>query len=211
MAAESRVVWQTVLRRHWPWLVLASMRDPGGLARRRLRGGHRPRVPHGRVARRSAACRPSAYRLAEPGDTLDRIMIYLAAAGVVLAAGGLAAAPRPRALAGRAGRRAWPASGTARRPGPAVDGWYGLGWRTIADPRAPLRFALGLLAAAVALAERRRRRRLSRERHRLGEDLGRLRGARGTAGSGSRRWCWRLPGSSRSRASSRSATGRAGR
>ena len=32
---------------------------------------------------------PSAYRLAEPGDTLDRIMIYLSAAGVVLATAGL--------------------------------------------------------------------------------------------------------------------------
>ena len=32
---------------------------------------------------------PSAYRLAEPGDTLDRIMIYFSAAGLVLSGAGL--------------------------------------------------------------------------------------------------------------------------
>ena len=32
---------------------------------------------------------PAAYRLAEPGDTLDRIQLYLAAASVVLASGGV--------------------------------------------------------------------------------------------------------------------------
>ncbi len=41
----------------------------------------------------------AAYRLAEPGDTLDRIMIYFSAAGLVMAASGLALS-RGRVLAG---------------------------------------------------------------------------------------------------------------
>ena len=52
---------------------------------------------------------PSAYRLAEPGDTLDRIMIYLSAAGVVFACSGL--------VLGRGGGL-WPAAlAIVRRPG----------------------------------------------------------------------------------------------
>ncbi len=48
---------------------------------------------------------PAAYRLAEPGDTLDRIEIYLAAASVMLAAGGLAVDRGRGALAGIDGDR----------------------------------------------------------------------------------------------------------
>jgi hypothetical protein len=93
---------------------------------------------------------PAAYRLAEPGDTLDRIELYLSAAGVILAASGLAA--------GR-GRGYW--SGTlaialaglwyAATPGPAIDGWHGWGWRAILDPRAPLALRAALMAAAAAV------------------------------------------------------------
>jgi hypothetical protein len=94
---------------------------------------------------------PSAYRLAEPGDTLDRIMIYMSAAGVVLATGGL--------LISRSGAL-WPAALAlclaalwySSTPGPAVDGWYGLGWRSILDPTAPPDVRAGLLIAAIAVA-----------------------------------------------------------
>src|SRR5206468_2259703 len=37
-------------------------------------------------------------------------------------------------------------------PGPTVDGWHGLGWRTITDPQAPLLLRAGLVVAAIALA-----------------------------------------------------------
>jgi hypothetical protein len=37
-------------------------------------------------------------------------------------------------------------------PGPTVDGWYGLGWRTIADSSAPIGLRAGLSAAATVLA-----------------------------------------------------------
>ena len=78
---------------------------------------------------------PSAYRLAEPGDTLDRIMIYTTAAGVVLArglqlsrGGGLWPAALAMSLAGL-----W----YSATPGPTVDGWYGLGWRVVRSPGPP--------------------------------------------------------------------------
>jgi hypothetical protein len=94
---------------------------------------------------------PSAYRLAEPGDTLDRIMLYFAAAGLVLSSIGL--------LLNRGGGL-WPvglALGLAAlwysaTPGPTVDGWYGLGWRTIADPEAPPVVRSSLLCGALVLA-----------------------------------------------------------
>jgi hypothetical protein len=94
---------------------------------------------------------PSAYRLAEPGDTLDRIMIYLSAAGVVLASGGLLRSQRntlwPAALALSLAGLWYGAT-----PGPAVDGWYGLGWRTIVDAHAPVGIRSGLLLAALGLS-----------------------------------------------------------
>ena len=60
---------------------------------------------------------PAAYRLAEPGDTLDRIMIYLSAAGVVLSGAGLVCSRGGRALAGGVLLERRPVSGTAGRPG----------------------------------------------------------------------------------------------
>jgi hypothetical protein len=171
---------------------------------------------------------PASYRLAEPGDTIDRIAIYLSAGAVVLAAVGLvldtgwftarrdrrarvvvrangapgqdystssraALTPHPdaprrpsptggegifraadarRAAAASPPIESWeaPAPRAARvllrslglglsaaalwhasTPGPAFDGWYGLGWRSLFNPAAPwpLRSALG--SAAVGL------------------------------------------------------------
>ena len=99
---------------------------------------------------------PSAYRLAEPGDTLDRIMIYLSAAGVVLAASGLVVSR---------GGGLWPAAlavGLAAlwysaTPGPTFDGWYGLGWRTICDPGRALRRSSCAACCGGCRARRHRR------------------------------------------------------
>jgi hypothetical protein len=150
MDAPPRARWKTMLRERWPWLVLASVLIPAVWHVVDFEEDIDPEFP--RVERPTFnPLPPSAYRLAEPGDTLDRIELYLAAVGVVMAAGGLAAG-RERGL--------WPAGLAialaglwySATPGPAVDGWYGLGWRTIFDPRAPTALRAELLAAAVAVA-----------------------------------------------------------
>jgi hypothetical protein len=94
---------------------------------------------------------PASYRIAEPGDTLDRLAIYAASATVLLSLIGWT----------RRGSRAslWPAAlgvslaafWHAMTPGPCPDGWHGIGWRTILDGSAPrtLRLVLGLAALAL--------------------------------------------------------------
>jgi hypothetical protein len=74
----------------------------------------------------------------------------MAAAGVVMAAGGLAAG-RERGLWTSGLAIALAGLWYSATPGPAVDGWYGLGWRTLFDARAPLTLRAELLAAAVAV------------------------------------------------------------
>jgi len=137
------------LRRHWPWLVMASLLIPAVWHAVDFDEDIDPEFP---AVARPAFSRvpPAAYRLAEPGDTLDRIMLYFAAASVVLAAAGLVL---------DRGHGLWPAGlalGLAAlwyssTPGPSVDGWYGLGWRTIADPQAPALVRGYLSCAAVFL------------------------------------------------------------
>ncbi|MHB1561613.1 MAG: protein tyrosine phosphatase, partial [Isosphaeraceae bacterium] len=122
---------------------------------------------------------PSAYRLAEPGDTLDRIELYLSALAVVMAGAGLAAG-RPRG--------AWPAGFAislavlwySATPGPTVDGWHGLGWRTMFDSEAPWTLRVELLAAALALGSVIA---VSLVRHRRSSAAGLLSEARRTRGS----------------------------
>jgi hypothetical protein len=96
---------------------------------------------------------PAAYRLAEPGDTLDRLGLYFASAASAVATlaitrrlrAGVDLALWPTALIlGLAG--AWHAS----TPGPTFDGWHGLGWRTLLDPGSPTGLRLALAAFALA-------------------------------------------------------------
>ena len=130
-----------MLRKAWPWLVLALMVIPAVWHVADFEedvDAEFPTVVRPTLSR----VPPSAYRLAEPGDTLDRIMIYMSAASVVLAAsglllhrgGGLWHAGLALSLAGL-----W----YSATPGPAVDGWYGLGWRSMFDPQARCKFAAG--------------------------------------------------------------------
>jgi hypothetical protein len=150
MDASPTAWWKAMLRNQWPWLVLAVLLIPAVWHVVDFEEDVDPEFP--KVERPTfSRVPPAAYRLAEPGDTLDRIELYLAAAGVVLAAGGLAGC-RERGL--------WPAGLAialaglwySATPGPAVDGWYGLGWRTIFDGRAPAVLRAELVAAAVAVA-----------------------------------------------------------
>jgi len=136
-------------RRLWPWLVLALTVIPAVWHVVDFDEDIDPEFPT--VVRLTFSRVPaSAYRLAEPGDTLDRVMIYVSAVSVVLAASGL--------LVSR-GRALWPAAlaiGIAAlwygaTPGPTVDGWHGLGCRTIFDPSAPLGVRVALLLGAGAV------------------------------------------------------------
>ncbi len=139
-----------MLRRQWPWLVLVAMTlIPAVWHVLDFDEDIDPEFP--KVERPAfSPLPPAAYRLAEPGDTLDRVELYLSALAVVMAAGGLAA--------GR-NRGYWPAGlaiATAAlwysaTPGPTFDGWHGLGWRTMFDPSAPLTLRCVLAGGALAV------------------------------------------------------------
>jgi hypothetical protein len=138
------------IRRLWPWLVLALAVVPAIWHVVDFDEDVDTEFPT--VVRLTFSRVPAAaYRLAEPGDTLDRIMIYVSALAVVLALAGLLV---------KRGRALWPAalaigaaalwySGT---PGPTVDRWYGLGWRTMFDRSAPPEVRIALVAGALAIA-----------------------------------------------------------
>ena len=95
---------------------------------------------------------PPAYRLAEPGDTIDRVSIYFAAGASMLAAIGLLRARGRVALWPSATALALAGLWHAATPGPTFDGWHGLGWRIVGDPSAPtsLRWAVAGCAGAGA-------------------------------------------------------------
>jgi predicted protein tyrosine phosphatase len=176
MAAGAGNAARVLLRRFWPWLVLGLTVIPA--VWHVLDFEEDIDVEFPAVVRPTfSRVPPSAYRLAEPGDTLDRIMIYFSAAAVVLSTSGLVF---------RRGGGLWPAafaisagalwySGT---PGPAFDGWYGLGWRSIASPQAPAGVRFALLAAALAIGSAIAIN-IYAQRRRLMDFLGRAR-ARGT-------------------------------
>lgn len=98
---------------------------------------------------------PASYRLAEPGDTLDRVAVYLASGAAVLAA--LAAV---RAGRSSASARIWlgavavslAAFWYSANPSPTFDGWHGWNFDAIANPGAPVSLRLGLAAWGAVLA-----------------------------------------------------------
>ena len=136
-------------RRFWPWLVLGLTVIPAVWHVLDFDEDLDVEFP-GVIRPVFSVVPPAAYRLAEPGDTLDRIMIYFSATALVISASGLVLARGgglwPAAVALSVGALWY--SGT---PGPAFDGWYGLGWRSIADPAAPWLERAGLLGAAIAI------------------------------------------------------------
>ena len=97
---------------------------------------------------------PAAYRFAEACDTIDHVAVYVSSAALVLAAWGWFRNPRERLWVAAVALSAagfWHAA----TPGPLADGWYGLGWRTIFDPRLrhqpfhPCGLAAGVVAIVV--------------------------------------------------------------
>ena len=124
---------------------------------------------------------PAAYRLAEPGDTLDRIGLYFASAATMLALVAIVSrlgASRKNEANGPATLRQneanglatlrqneaydlafWPtalclavaATWHASTPGPTFDGWHGLGWRAIFNPETPMATRVALGIGAAGL------------------------------------------------------------
>ena len=138
----------------WPWAALLLATVPAIWHVVDFEGdvdGEYPRVLRPTFSRRP----PASYRLAEPGDTIDRVSLYVAAGAVVLAAVGWSRSRRQGAPA-----NLWPAAMPlalaafwhAATPGPAFDGWHGLGWRAIADATAPTPARMALLVAAAVLS-----------------------------------------------------------
>jgi predicted protein tyrosine phosphatase len=143
-----------ILARLWPWAVIALTALPAiwhDVAFPDDIDMEFPKVSRPTFSRRP----PPAYRLAEPGDTIDRVGMYLAAGALVLATAGW----RSRRRQGE-GAALWPtavglamaAFWYAATPGPPFDGWHGLGWRAIGNPQASTGLRAGLAAAALALA-----------------------------------------------------------
>jgi len=135
--------------RVWPWLVLTLATLPAIWYLLDFESDIDPEFP--RVVRPTFnTFPPPAYRFAEPGDTIDHIAVYVAAAVVVLSGWGLFRGSRKRLwLAAMALSLAgfWHAA----TPGPLMDGWHGLGWRTILNPEAPWPIRLILAGAAAGL------------------------------------------------------------
>ncbi|HEY2158506.1 MAG TPA: protein tyrosine phosphatase, partial [Isosphaeraceae bacterium] len=141
---------RSFLRVAWPWLILAAAVAPAVWHVVDFPEDLDPEFPT--VERPTFnTMPPPAYRLAEPGDTIDRVSIYFAAGAVAFAATGLARSRRQVGL--------WPSALVlslaglwhAATPGPTFDGWHGLGWRVVGDPSAPVPLRIGLAAVAFLL------------------------------------------------------------
>src|SRR3954468_18381030 len=130
---------QSSLRRHWPWAILALLAGLAAWYVLDFEEDVDPEFPA--VARPTFGRFPSpASRRAEPGDTLDRVGIYLAAGGMIVASVAALGAWRrgdpARPWAGAfAGSLA--AFWESANPGPTFDGWHGLGWRAAAVASSP--------------------------------------------------------------------------
>jgi hypothetical protein len=137
--------------RWWPWIILALAVFPAVWHVVAFPDDTDPEYP--RVVRPTFNRRPPpAYRLAEPGDTIDRVAIYVSSLAIVLSLGALVRARSDPGLRGAAVALAVAALWHASTPGPTFDGWHGLGWRAMFDPTAPAWLRLALAAGAAVLA-----------------------------------------------------------
>ena len=138
--------------RAWPWMVLAALTGVAIWHLLDYSDFTDTEFPN-LVRSHFSPWPPAAYRLAEPGDTLDRVGLYLAAGGFALALVAVGSRLRadlalwPTALA-MATAAAWHAS----TPGPGFDGWHGLGWRAMFDETSPSLLRLGLATGALGLS-----------------------------------------------------------
>jgi hypothetical protein len=137
------------LARFWPWLLLALMTLPAiwhVIDFPSEIDGEYPNVERPTFSARP----PASYRLAEPGDTIDRVALY--ASSAILAVSALAWVLSRKS-------QLWPVAiviglftgWIAVTPSPGFDGWHGLGWQAISDSSAPLGLRLALIVAALGL------------------------------------------------------------
>jgi protein tyrosine phosphatase (PTP) superfamily phosphohydrolase (DUF442 family) len=138
------------LARFWPWLVLVLAVCPSIWWITTYEHDVDPEFPW--VVRPTFSRYPPAtYRLADAGDTIDHIAVYVASAALVVAGWGWFRNPRKptwAAIFALSAAGFWHAA----TPGPLLDGWYGLGWRTIFEPRAGIGQRLTLLATAICVS-----------------------------------------------------------
>ncbi|AMV39660.1 hypothetical protein [Planctomyces sp. SH-PL62] len=137
-------------RRLWPWIALALAVTPAIwliLAYEKALDPEFPRV----VRQTYSAYPPAAYRFAEAGDTIDCVAVYVSSAALVLAAWGCLRDPRGR-LRYAALALSLAAFWHAATPGPLLNGWHGLGWRTMFDPSVSQPQRLTLAVCALTLA-----------------------------------------------------------
>jgi hypothetical protein len=95
---------------------------------------------------------PPAYRLAEPGDTIDRIAIYTSSLAIILSVVGWVASWNRPGLWPSALGISLAAFWYGANPGPTFDGWHGLGWRALFHPESPPSLRVALATAALGLA-----------------------------------------------------------
>lgn len=133
----------------WPWIFLALAVLPALWSILVFEHDVDPEFP--KVVRQTySAYPPAAYRLAEAGDTIDCVAVYVSSAALVLAAWGCVCDRRNR-LRYAALALSIAAFWHAATPGPLLDGWHGIGWRTIFDGHVPASQRLALAACALVL------------------------------------------------------------
>ncbi len=138
------------LQRNWPWFIVLLIASVAAWHALDFPDDIDVEFPN--VARPTfSAHPPPAYRLAEPGDTIDRIAIYLSCLALVIAIGGAwrdRQHRRPRIAAVAISMAAfWYAS----NPGPTFDGWHGLSWATLLDQSASITIRVCLAMGAATL------------------------------------------------------------
>lgn len=133
---------------YWPWIVLALTTLPAVWLAVAFESDLDPEFP--RVVRQTYNPHPPvAYRFGEAGDTIDHVAVYVSAAAVVLCVWSCLRDPHRLRYAALALSLA--AFWHAATPGPLMNGWHGLGWRTIFDPSVATSQRVILAAAAIAL------------------------------------------------------------
>ena len=150
---RTRVI-DTRVKRFRPWAILALLVTPAVWHIVDYESDVDPEFPQ--VQRPTfSKMPPASYRLAEPGDTIDHLVLYAAGVGIALSMAARIATRKDKKVA-----RLWEAAlaisavafWESCAPGPWPDGSRGLGWRNLIDPNAPRSLRMSLLIGAAVAA-----------------------------------------------------------